>query len=79
VFNVGGESEVTILELAKCVVRILGSKSAIELVPYHLAYAAPCDDMRRRKPALAKLVRATGFRPATPLSEMILRTAASIG
>jgi UDP-glucose 4-epimerase len=78
VFNVGGESEVTILELAKCVVQILESKSAIELVPYHLAYAAPCDDMRRRKPALAKLARATGFRPATPLAQMILRTAASI-
>lgn len=76
VFNVGGTEEVTILELARRVIALLGSRSTIELVPYHEAYAPGFEDMRRRRPAVAKLARITGFTPATPLDEIIRRTAA---
>ncbi|MFN3407689.1 MAG: NAD-dependent epimerase/dehydratase family protein [Limisphaerales bacterium] len=77
VFNVGGTEEVTILELARRVIALLGSRSTIELVPYHEAYAPGFEDMRRRRPAVAKLSRVTGFTPATPLDEIIRRTAAN--
>jgi UDP-glucose 4-epimerase len=76
IFNIGGTEEVSILDLAKLVIETLGSKSAIEFVPYEQAYAPGFDDMRRRKPLTEKLARVTGFRPATPLREIIRRAAA---
>lgn len=78
VFNVGSTEEVTILELARNVVRILESKSNIEFVPYHAAYDQAVDDPRQRKPAVAKLEATIGFRPTTSLREIILQTAASV-
>ena len=38
IFNIGGTEEVSILELARLVVKTLGSKSKIELIPYDQAY-----------------------------------------
>jgi len=40
-------------------------------VPYSEAYAAGFEDMLRRVPDVSKLERVTGFRPMTPLSEII--------
>ena len=77
IFNIGGTEEVSILELAKLVVKTLGSKSKIELIPYDQAYAPGFDDMRRRKPLVEKLERFVKFKPQTPLCEIILLTAAS--
>jgi len=86
IFNVGGTEEISILELARLVVRTLGSKSKLKLVPYAKAYApspkgfgvtdAPgFNDMRRRKPMVKKLERFVKFRPRTPLREIIRLTA----
>ncbi|MFN0067809.1 MAG: NAD-dependent epimerase/dehydratase family protein [Limisphaerales bacterium] len=75
VFNVGGDEEVTIRELAELVIAELKSSSRLELVPYDAAYAPGFEDMQRRRPSLEKLERATGFRPRTPLREIIRRTA----
>jgi nucleoside-diphosphate-sugar epimerase len=78
VFNVGGTEEVTIRTLAEIVVQVLQSKSTLEFVPYEAAYAPGFDDMRRRKPMIDKLFAAVGFRPTTPLVEIIQRTAAAV-
>ena len=78
VFNIGNTEEITIAELARCVIEQLGSKSVIEFIPYEQAYAPGFDDMRRRKPVVEKLERVTGFRPRTSLEEIIRRTAESI-
>jgi UDP-glucose 4-epimerase len=75
IFNIGGTEEISILELAKCVVTTLGSKSAIELIPYDQAYSPGFDDMRRRKPLVEKLERFVKFKPATTLDEIIRLTA----
>ncbi len=75
IFNIGGTEEVSILELAELVVKTLGSKSKIELIPYDQAYAPGFDDMRRRKPCVEKLERFVNFKPQTPLREIIRRTA----
>jgi hypothetical protein len=77
IFNIGGTEEVSILELAKLVVKTLGSKSKIELIPYDQAYAPGFDDMRRRKPLVEKLERFVKFKPQTPLREIIRLTAFS--
>lgn len=75
VFNIGGTEEVSILELAQRVVKTLGSKSRIELIPYEKAYGRGIDDMLHRKPKVKKLERFVGFRPRTPLRKLILLTA----
>ena len=66
IFNVGGTEEVSILDLAKLVVKTLGSKSKVELIPYEQAYAPGFDDMRRRKPRVEKLDQFVKFKPQTP-------------
>ncbi len=75
IFNIGGTEEVSMLELARLVVKTLGSKSKIELIPYDRAYAPGFDDMRRRKPLVEKLDRFLKFKPQTPLREIIRLTA----
>jgi UDP-glucose 4-epimerase len=74
VFNVGSTEEVSIRELARRVITILGSKSGVELIAYNKAYAPGFDDMRRRKPRLEKLAKVTGFKPSISLDEIIQRT-----
>src|SRR6266516_1792018 len=71
--NVGATEEITILDLARLVTKTLRSNSPIELVPYEQAYSAGYEDMRRRRPDIAKLVALTGFRPATSLQTVIER------
>jgi UDP-glucose 4-epimerase len=75
IFNVGGTEEISILNLARLVVKTLGSKSKVELVPYEKAYGRVFDDMRHRKPMVKKLERFTGFRPRTALRKIIQLTA----
>jgi UDP-glucose 4-epimerase len=75
IFNIGGNEEISMLDLARLVIEILGSPSAVEFVPYAQAYAPGFDDMRRRKPLTDKLARVTGFRPATSLREIVRLTA----
>lgn len=75
IFNIGGTEEVSILELAKLVVATFGSQSKIELIPYDQAYAPGFDDMRRRKPRVEKLEHTVGFKPQTPLQDIIRLTA----
>ena len=77
VFNVGNDEEVTISDLARRVIQALGSSSTLEFVPYQDAYAPGFEDMRRRKPNVEKLTRVTGFRPRTPLDQIIALTAAN--
>jgi UDP-glucose 4-epimerase len=79
IFNIGGTEDVSILDLARTVIEVLGSRSRIEYVPYHQAYAPGFEDMRQRKPAIDKLARTVGFRPAVTLREIILKTAAAGG
>jgi UDP-glucose 4-epimerase len=76
IFNIGGTEEVSMFELAKLVVKTLGSKSRIELIPYDKAYSPGFDDMRRRKPLVEKLEHFVKFKPQTPLREIIRLTAA---
>ena len=53
-----------------------GSSSPVEYVPYDQAYEPGFEDMMRRVPSVEKLHALTGFRPQTPLNEIIDRVAA---
>ena len=76
VINVGNTEEITIEGLAQKVKERTGSSSPIEYVPYDKAYEPGFEDMMRRVPAVEKLQALTGFRPQTPLNEIIDRVAA---
>jgi UDP-glucose 4-epimerase len=71
VFNVGNDEEVTIHRLAELVRDAAGSDSEIRLIPYSEAYAEGFEDMLRRVPDVRKLERTIGFRPRTPLAQII--------
>jgi UDP-glucose 4-epimerase len=71
VFNVGSTEEVSIRRLAELVIAAAGSTSEIQQIPYGEAYAEGFEDMMRRVPDVSKLERCTGFRPRTPLSQII--------
>ena len=71
VFNIGSSREVTISKLAEIVRAAAGSKSAIERIPYEKAYAEGFEDMMRRVPAVDKLERYIGFKPATSLEKIV--------
>ena len=71
VVNIGSEEEVSMLRLAELVRELTGTKSDIVLVPYTEAYAEGFEDMQRRVPDVSKLERMIGFRPRTPLEEIV--------
>ena len=73
VVNVGNTEEISIEALAHLVKQRTGSSSAIEFVPYDKAYEPGFEDMIRRVPCVDKLQALTGFRPQTPLTEIIDR------
>jgi nucleoside-diphosphate-sugar epimerase len=76
VVNVGNTEEISIEDLAKTVKLRTQSTSEIVYVPYDQAYEPGFEDMMRRVPCVDKLYALTGFRPQTPLSEIIDRVAA---
>lgn len=75
VFNIGNDREITIEELALMIRERLGSGSELVYVPYDEAYEAGFEDMARRVPDVSKLERMTGYRPETPLEEIVDRVA----
>ena len=71
VFNLGSQEEVTIEELAKRIIRITGSASRIEYLPYEAAYEEGYEDMPRRVPDTSKIHALIGFAPTMNLEETI--------
>jgi UDP-glucose 4-epimerase len=71
VYNLGSDRDITIMELAEAVVRTLGSPSPIQTVPYSDAYPSGFEDLRQRRPDLARVKAAVGFEPAIPLEQTI--------
>jgi UDP-glucose 4-epimerase len=71
VVNVGNDQEVTIEALASLIKERTASSSPLQFIPYEQAYEPGFEDMERRVPSLEKLVRLTGFRPTTPLAEIV--------
>lgn len=76
IFNIGNPDETSILELARRVRTLSGSRSEIVLVPYHQAYGAGFEDMPRRVPDLQKIGALVGYRPARDLDAILTRVIA---
>src|SRR5690606_16319339 len=71
VFNIGNDQEITIEALADLIKQKTGSRSEIIKIPYSEAYVRGFEDMQRRVPDVSKLERFTGYRPRTPLEQII--------
>jgi UDP-glucuronate decarboxylase len=66
--NVGNPVEFTMLELARTVLELTGSRSPLTFLPL------PSDDPRQRRPDIALATETLGWRPRVPLAEGLART-----
>jgi UDP-glucose 4-epimerase len=71
VFNIGSNSEISILELAQRVKQITHSDSDVVFVPYDEAYEEGFEDMPRRVPDITKVSELVGFKPAMSLDGIL--------
>jgi UDP-glucose 4-epimerase len=76
VFNVGNNQQISILELAKKIIEITGSKSEIVKIPYSEAYPEGFEDMQRRVPDISKIKSVLGWTPQIGLDQIIKDIAA---
>jgi UDP-glucose 4-epimerase len=78
VYNVGGNGEITIKELADLVVKETTSQSSIEFISYEKAYAPGFEDMQRRVPDISKIKQDLNWAPKKNLSQIIADVGAHI-
>ncbi len=71
VFNIGNNSQISIMELAKKVVEITASKSTIEKITYEKAYPEGYEDMQMRVPDISKIKQVLGWEPKINLDQII--------
>jgi UDP-glucose 4-epimerase len=71
VFNIGGEGEISILELAKLIIKQTNSISEITFIDYEEAYSTGFEETARRVPDISKLTKFTGWKPKLDLEKII--------
>jgi nucleoside-diphosphate-sugar epimerase len=71
VFNVGSQNEISMKGLAELVIEMTRSASAIEYVPYSVAYEPGFEDMERRLPDISKIAAVTGWAPTYALKDIL--------
>jgi UDP-glucose 4-epimerase len=70
-FNIGSPMEISILDLAHRVIERCGSESAVELIPYEVAYGEGFEEIGRRHPDLSLIGRIAGWAPTRTIDRMI--------
>jgi UDP-glucose 4-epimerase len=73
VFNVGGEEEISMEDLARRIIGLADSPSKIRYVTYEDAYEEGFEDMQRRVPDTTRARNLVGFEPTVSLDEIIRR------
>jgi UDP-glucose 4-epimerase len=71
ILNIGSDKEVTIDDLARKVIDLASSSSAIEHVPYDKAYGKGFEDMMRRVPDLSRIKALIGYEPRNSLDDIV--------
>jgi len=71
VFNIGSTEEISMEALADRIIRITGSRSDKQFVPYVVAYGRPIEDMMRRVPSTERIKQAVGWQPKTSLDDTL--------
>lgn len=78
VYNVGNDQEITILDLARKVIAVTGSKSEIRTIAFEEAFGPGFEDMERRVPDLTKLRGAIEWKNLRDMDEILKTTLASL-
>ncbi|MDD3154701.1 MAG: GDP-mannose 4,6-dehydratase [Victivallaceae bacterium] len=76
IYNIGSQRSITILDLAKLVIRQLGSSSEIEMIPYEKAYESGFEDMMHRTPDVSAIGSLIEWHAGRSLEEIIADVAA---
>ena len=71
VVNIGGVEEISILDLAKRIIEMTGSKSKLTFTSYEDAYPKDFEDMQWRVPSTEKLKSIIGFAPELHLHAIL--------
>jgi len=71
IFNIGGTREISIIELAKLVIKVTDSDSEIKMIPYDQAYTHDFEDMLRRVPSIEKVQKYIEYHPVIELEDII--------
>ncbi len=71
IYNIGSQESCTIEDLAKKVIKLTGSISPIEYVPYDKAYAPGFEDMLHRAPKIEKIGKLLNWKPKHTLDRII--------
>jgi UDP-glucuronate decarboxylase len=66
--NIGNQVEFTMLELAKCILSLIDSRSEIVFMPL------PQDDPKQRQPDISLAIKQLQWEPKTPLTEGLQKT-----
>ena len=78
VFNIGGEGETTIQQLAEKIIANTKSQSQITFTSYSDAYPAGFEDMQRRVPDISKAKAALNWKPTRNLDQIISDVATAV-
>jgi UDP-glucose 4-epimerase len=73
IFNIGGEGEISMNELARRIQAVTGSSSPILHVPYNEAFQEGFEDMERRVPDITKIKNLTGYRNTHDLDSILAK------
>ncbi|MFP4687838.1 MAG: NAD-dependent epimerase/dehydratase family protein, partial [bacterium] len=73
IFNIGGSQQVSIEELAKKIIRQVGSSSTLKYIPYEEAFESGFEDMRHRVPDTSKLEKEIDFKQSHDLEDILNR------
>jgi UDP-glucose 4-epimerase len=76
VFNIGSDTETSIAELARTMIRVAESPSRIVFVPQASVYGTSYEDVPRRVPSLARMHELLGVRAETGLDKGLEQTIA---
>ena len=71
IVNIGCDTEISILGLARRVIRQAGSRSDVRFVPYEKAYDEGFEELGRRKPDTSRLRELTGWEPLRGVDDAI--------
>lgn len=71
IFNLGGDENISINDLAKKIIKISKSKSKIKKINYKKAFKNNYEDMLARKPDLEKIYNLTKYKPIYNLDDML--------
>jgi UDP-glucose 4-epimerase len=73
IFNVGGDGEISINDLAARVISITRSSSQILHIPYDEAYQEGFEDMERRVPDITKIRNLIGYKNSYDLDSILAK------